>query len=98
MFQSLAERLLAKNPDIHHEWRLIPSAFWGDRIDLVCDPESDHEVFATLRPDEAVVGDKVDREKFQDFDGSSSGSALAKEAFEHFVDLLRNHGFIRQAS
>jgi hypothetical protein len=92
IFESLARDLLARNPAIKHEWRPIDSRWSGDRLDLVCNPQSANEVWATIRDGQIAVGDRDRHEDFEQFGRRLSESALADEAFKYLVNLLREHG------
>ena len=92
IFESLARDMLARNPAIKHEWRPIDSHWSGGRLDLICNPTTANEVWATTRDGQIAVGD---RESHQDFEQSGrrlSESALAEEAFKYLVSLLYAHG------
>ena len=91
IFESLARDMLARNPAIKHEWRPIDSRSSGDRLDLVCNPKTANEVWATIRDGQIAVGD---RESHHDFELGRrlSESAVAEEAFGYLVTLLRAHG------
>ena len=92
VFESLAREMLGRNPAIGHEWRAVKSRWWGDRLDLVCNPGTSYEVWATIREGKIAVGDRDDYDDFEDFGRGLSESALAHEAYECFVRLLREHG------
>jgi len=92
IFESLARELLARNPSIKHEWRPIRSRWSGHRLDLMCNPETANEVWATIRKAQITIGDRDDHQDFEDFGRRLSESDLAHEAFSHFVALLRARG------
>ena len=92
IFESLARDMLARNPAIKHEWRPIDSRWSGDRLDLVCNPKSANEVWATIRDGQIAVGDRDSHQDFEQFGRRLSESAVAKEAFKYLVTLLRAHG------
>lgn len=90
-FVDLACAYFATHRDITHEWRLIPSRAWGDRIDLVCAVGTPAEVFATLRPHQIVVGrTHGHHEDFENFGRGLSDAEIAREAFECFVEELED--------
>lgn len=91
-FESLAREMLARNPAIKHEWRPIKSRWSGNRLDLVCNPESLNEVWATIGEAQIAVGDCDGHQDFDDFGRGLPESALAHEAFNYLVSLLRSHG------
>jgi hypothetical protein len=92
LFESLAREMLANNPAIKHEWRPIKSRWAGDRLDLVCNPDSPNEVWATIREAQIAVGDRNDHCDFEDFGRRIGEEALAGEAFEYLLNLLRSNG------
>jgi hypothetical protein len=92
IFERLALAFLLEHPEIQHEWRRIPSRFSGDRTDLICGLDQPGEVFATLRPHHVVVGARGDHVDFEDYGKGESDADLAREGFDYFLDLLREHG------
>lgn len=88
-FESLARSFLSEHPSIIHEWRPVKSALSGGRTDLICRAENGAEVFASLTSDQITVGSGAELNDFEDFGRGMSGEALAKEAFEWFVQLLQ---------
>ena len=92
IFESSARDMLARNPAIKHEWRPMASRWSGDRLDLVCNPKTANEVWATIRDGQIAVGDRERHEDFEQFGRRLSESALAAEAFKYLVTLLRAHG------
>jgi hypothetical protein len=96
-FEQLVKPFLAAHPEVRCEWRTVPSHLAGDRRDLICAAGTSREVFATLRPSEAVVGSPDGHDDYQDFGTGQADAALAREAFERFVALLREHGHLDQA-
>ncbi|MGZ5096089.1 MAG: hypothetical protein ACXWCH_33685 [Burkholderiales bacterium] len=93
-FESLARPFLARNPSIRHEWRQIPNIVWGDRTDLICEPSTEHEVWATLRDTAITIGTADDHVDFEDFGRGLSDEELAREAFAYFTGLLVKRGII----
>jgi len=91
-FESLARDMLSRNPDIGHEWRPQTSRLSGDRLDLVCSPGTDDEVWASLRQGQIAVGDNRSHTDFEEFGRGLSALDIAKEALEHFRGLLQQHG------
>lgn len=61
---------------------------------LVCGEGTSREVFATVRPTAAVVGTPNAHDDYQDFGMGRSDADLARDAFERFVELLREHGHL----
>jgi hypothetical protein len=66
VFEELARAMLARCPTIPHEWRPIPSRWFGDRLDLVCNPNTADEVWASIRPSTITVGTGDDHDDFAD--------------------------------
>jgi hypothetical protein len=93
IFESLARDMLARNPAIKHEWRPIDSRGSGDRLDLVCNPKTANEVWATIRNGQIAVGDHESHEDFEQFGRRLPESALAEEAVKYLISLLRVHGY-----
>ena len=98
VFESLANAFLLQHPEIAHEWRKVKGRWWADGIDLVCAPGTPNEVFASLKGGQIVVGDRVDRDDFEDFGRSVSAEEVAQEAFNDFIELLRRHGYLGAAA
>ena len=94
VFETLARQFLTEHPSLTPEWRTILSVRAGDRIDLVCVPGSDTEVWATLRPGSIAVGSGPDHVDFEHFGANRSDEELALQALNHFRSLLTQVGFI----
>ena len=84
--------MLARYPSIRHEWRPVRSRWAGDRLDLVCNPGSSDEVWASIRDGTIAVGAGEDHEDFEGFGRDLSEAAVAHQAFTHLLTLLREHG------
>lgn len=96
-FVSLATAYLSRHPGIRHEWREIKGGFGGDYLDLVCDPDSPHEVWASVREWQITVGvGDGDHHDFENFGRGLSAEAIATEALERFVELLRERGLVAE--
>jgi|SRR5438034_4386828 len=94
-FANLATAFFAKHPEVRHEWREVKSRLWGDRVDLVCGVGSQNEVYASLLDWQIAVGvTNGDHDDFEDFGRGLSEEALATEAFQRFVQLLRERGHL----
>jgi hypothetical protein len=91
-FESLARSYLSQHPSIVHEWRPIKSALSGGRTDFICRAESGAEVFASLTSGQITVGSGAESTDFEDFGRGLPNAAVAKEAFERFVQLLQREG------
>jgi hypothetical protein len=96
-FEQLVQPFLAAHPELRCEWRTVRSRLWGDRRDLVCAEGTSREVYATIRRSAAVVGTPNSHDDYEDFGMGRSDSDLARDAFERFVELLREHGHLAQA-
>lgn len=92
LFESLVRDMLARNPTIKHEWRPVNSPWSRDRLDLVCDPGTENEVWATIRDGQIAVGNRQTHDDFEQFGRQLAESAIAEEAFENLVARLRAHG------
>ena len=96
IFHNLAKQFLAQNPNIPHEWREIRSRIGGNRVDLICAPNSPNEVFVSLLGSQIVVGrthgEHVD---FEDFGRRISDDQLAREAFDGFLEILAENGHLQ---
>ena len=90
-FEAIARRFLAEHHEIHHEWRKVKSIF-DSRTDLICEPGSNREIFATLRSWQIAIGTNGEHEDFEDFGRGLSDKELAQEAFTYFVELLKRNG------
>lgn len=94
-FADLASAFLAKHPEVQHEWREVRNRAWGERIDLICGVGSQNEVYASLLDWQIAVGvSGGEHDDFEDFGRGLSDEAVAAEAFERFVQLLRKGGHV----
>jgi hypothetical protein len=94
VFEALVRELLARHPAIRHEWRPVKSRWWGDRLDLVCNPETPSEVFASMQHNgQIAVGDQSGHEDFENFGRGLSEREIAQEAFAYFRRLLSENGY-----
>ena len=94
-FQNLAKQFLAQNP-LPHEWRDIRSRINGNRVDLICAPDTPNEVFASLLGWQIVVGrTRGDHDDFEDFGRDISDEQLAREALDRFVEILVENGHLQ---
>ena len=96
-FRQLATAFLDSHPEVPHEWRDVPSRWWGDRIDLVCGVGSANEVFASLHAGGQITVGTVGGEDddFEDFGRGLSDQAVAQEAFERLVAVLLAEGYLK---
>jgi len=92
-FQRLTKAFLAAHPEVRHEWRDVHH-WHGNRIDLVCGVGLPTEVFASIGGQLVVGLTKGEHRDFEDFGRDISDEELAREAFAHLVDLLRQHGHL----
>jgi hypothetical protein len=65
-FEALARSFLAEHPTIRHEWRHVRNA-WGGRTDLICEPGTANEVFASLTSWQITIGTQGSDIDFEDF-------------------------------
>ena len=96
-FESLAKQLLVVHPEIPHEWRTVKSWLAPDRLDLICAAGAPNEVFASLLDYQIVVGDQADHTDFEAFGRDVTADHIGREAFDHFVALLVQHGHLDAA-
>lgn len=97
-FQNLAKQFLAQNPGVPHEWREIRSHISGNRVDLICAPDTLNEVFVSLLGMQIVVGrTDGEHEDFEDFGRGMSDEEVAREAFDSFVQVLSDNGHLQPA-
>ena len=94
VFEILAKDYLQRHPGIDHEWRRTKDRSSGDRTDLICAPDSENEVFATLRSDSITIGDKHGHVDFEDFGRGLSQQKLAAKALAHLIKLLKKTGHV----
>ena len=92
-FEALARSFLAKHPAIRHEWRHVRNAS-GGRTDLICEPGSANEVFASLTSWQITVGARGSDTDFEDFGRNLSDEQIAQEAFGQFFKLLSERGIV----
>ncbi len=98
-FESLARRFLSEHPEVRHEWREVKSRWVGDRVDLVCGAGAANEVFASLLDGQIAVGlTSGVHQDFEDFGRGRTDEEVAREAFDYFLKLLRDHGHVERAS
>jgi hypothetical protein len=97
-FESLAKAFFLDHPEIAHEWRAVKGRVSGDRLDLVCAPGSSNEVYASLLGGQIAVGDRTDHNDFADFGHGLSDEAIAQDAFNDLVELLRSNGHLDAAT
>ena len=86
-FEQLAREFLKSRADIPHQWKSISNS-WGGRADLVCWPDTQQEVFASLSDGQITVGNRVVDKDFEDFGRGLSKLQLATEAFDYFQELI----------
>ena len=98
-FESLARGFLSEHPEVRHGWRQVKSRWAGDRVDLVCGGGPANEVFASLMAGQIAVGlTGGAHQDFEDFGRGRSDEEVAREAFDYFVKLLRQHGYLERTS
>ena len=98
-FERLANEFFGRHPEIAHEWRLTRSRLSGF-TSLLCGIDQPNEVFASLdRGGQIAVGvTNGDHQDFEDWGRDVSDEQVAREAFDHFVALLRAHGHLVAAA
>jgi hypothetical protein len=94
-FEALARSFLAEHPTIRHEWRHVRNA-WGGRTDLICEPGTANEVFASLTSGQITVGARGSDTDFEDFGRNLSDDQIAREAFGQFLKLLSESGIVSE--
>jgi hypothetical protein len=94
-FQVLSRSLLSEHPSLKHEWRMVPSTVWGNRLDLVCGGGSGSQVWVTVYKDSVAVGAGEQHRDFANTKGRVSPEALASEAFSYFKQLLLDNGLLK---
>ena len=95
-FEQLARAFLNEHPDVHCEWRNV-RALLSSRTDLICGAGKPNEVFASFnRGGQIAVGATItgDHDDFEDFGRDLSDQEVAREVFDRFVELLREHGHV----
>jgi hypothetical protein len=98
-FENLARGFLSEHPEVRHEWRQVKSRWAGDRVDLVCGGGAPNEVFASLTDGQIAVGlTSGVHQDFEDFGRGRPDEDVAREAFDYFVKLLRDHGYLERTS
>ena len=91
-FEMLIRDFLQRHPGIEHEWHRIDDQSSGGRTELICAPDSDKEIIATLRRDMIVIGHRDGRIDFNDSGRGRSPLRLATQALAHLVRLLQEQG------
>ena len=95
-FEELLRAFLAMHPSVNCEWRDV-NEWLSSRTDVVCGVGLETEVFASFnRGGQITVGVTSDPEHkdFEDFGRGLTDQEIAREAFNHFVALLREHGHL----
>ncbi len=92
-FEVMAREFLAEQPTIRHEWEKI-SGIRDSRTDLICEPGTNKEVFATLRNWQIAIGTKTEHTDFEDFGRDLTEKEVAVEAFARFVTILKMNGVL----
>lgn len=91
-FEMLARDYLRRNPGIQHEWHRIDDQSSDGRTDLICAPDSENEVVATLRRDLIVIRHKDERIDFEDSARELPPLRLATKALARLIRLLDERG------
>jgi hypothetical protein len=95
-YETFVRAFLADHPAVQCEWRNI-STLLSSRTDVVCGVGQRNEVFASFnRGGQITVGvtREMDHYDVEDFGRGLFDSALAREAFERLVQLLRTEGHL----
>lgn len=98
VFERLAREFLAQHASLRHEWRVVPSWFAGERLDLVMTPPAPSvpKIWATLRDEQITVGVDHEDSDFESWGRPMTDEQVAAEAFEYFVTQLREHRYIHE--
>jgi hypothetical protein len=97
-FERLVREFFMDHPEIVHEWRDVKELF-GSRRDIICEAGTPREVFASLnRGGQIAVGitRTGNHGDFEDFGRKVSDSEIATEAFNFFIECLRETGQLVQ--
>ena len=86
-FERQVKSWLASHPEVPHEWRCSRDLA-GERIDLVCFPQSGKEVWATLRTDAVAIGAGSVHEDFETAIQGGSTTNVVADACRYFVGLI----------
>lgn len=95
-FEELIKAFLAAHTSVTCEWRDVKELL-SSRTDLVCGVGLPTEVFASFnRGGQITVGvtNEGNHEDFEDFGRGLTDQQVAREAFDHFVTLLREKGHL----
>ena len=94
-FERMAREFLEAHLSLRHEWREVPSRWWGPRKDLVFEsPRAGvPSVFASIRDGQITVGTNEDGEDFERFGRELPELEVAQLAFARLVQLLREGGY-----
>lgn len=96
-FEILVREFLAAQPGLRHEWKVERGWLAGERLEIMILPTSpaSPEVWASENDVQIAVGVGNEHTDFEDFGRPMSDEEVAQEAFSHFVELLREHGYVR---
>ena len=86
-FVKIARDYFSLHPEISHDWREIRDIA-GGRTDLVCWPDTPHEVFASLTEHQITIGNNNTDQDFESFGRNVSDIDLANEAWKYFEELI----------
>ena len=86
-FEILARDFLSRHPGVPHSWRDIRDVA-GGRTDLVCWPDTESEVFASLTDCQITVGTSEGAEDFESFGRDMTDEDLAREAMAALESLI----------
>ena len=92
-FELIVRDYLQRHPGIEHEWHRIDEGDAGSRTELICGPDSDKEIVATLRRDAIVIGDKGGSVDVADLGSGLTPLQLATKALAHLIKLLDKKGY-----
>lgn len=95
-FEVLVRAFLAEHPSVVCEWRDVKGLL-SSRTDVICGSGLPNEIFASFnRGGQITVGVTTDvhHDDFEDFGRGLSDDEIVREAFDRFVQLLREQGHL----
>ena len=86
-FEILARDFLSRHQSVPHSWREVRDVA-GGRTDLVCWPDTESEVFASMTDYQITVGTRKNAEDFETFGRDMTDDDLARVALDALKSLI----------
>ena len=86
-FEILGREFLSRHPGVPHSWQEVRDVA-GGRTDLICWPDTEAEVFASLTDYQITVGTRGSDVDFETFGRDMTDEDLAREAMGALESLV----------